>query len=174
MTDIDLNDFGANATVEKPYVLRQKVLQSPHTGKIAGFICRELNRPMKVYTSRRWRSHFYRNGNGYAISDSILKRCYQHQVSRVIIHDGDEEHSFTAWEFPLKQYRTDGKAVPDSVNDNPRSDPQTYVDIEDHLHEWRFTRDEDLYRWPFKRAMDRIQWKGYDPDLKDRIQAREA
>jgi len=169
--DLSLDDFGADATVDRPYCERKLIKQSPHTGKIAGFICRELRRPMTVYTSLRARSHFYREGGGYAVSDSILESLEKHHVSRILVHTGTDEESFDAYEFAIRQYTADGKDVPGHWLED-ESDTQTYVPVGDALHEWPFNYDESMFKYPFRAACDRIDWRGYNSDLKDRLAAR--
>lgn len=155
-----LDDFGTDSTPLPPKCERKAIIQSPIHGKIAGFVCKELNRPMKVYTTRRFGSHYYRNGDGYAISDSILRKLRRYDIPRVFVHDGHGERDHV-WEFQTRQYIEEGKSVP-SHELQDESDPQTYVPLDEYLYLWE-GRADDLFRRTFSEAVERIGWRGYDP-----------
>lgn len=155
MTDeTDLTDFGAKTTEGVlPLVYRRAVVWSPTDDSIpVGFIGRDRRRDYTVYTSRRKPFHFYRDGGGYAVSDSILSKIKRAGVSRIVFHTADDSD---AYEFAARQYH-DGKPVPESELYDPE-DPQTYVPLEESRHSWDLdTNPNELFVEPFTNAMDRL------------------
>lgn len=166
--DVTLSDFGLGATMKPPLVERRRIIQSPHTGKIAGFIGHEKRRDFTAYTALRMGAHYYYNEQGYAISDSILDVLRDRVVSRVLIHEGTEDEDADVYEFTLRQYVDHGDPVHEDDLHDP-SDPQTFVELDEYVHKWG-AHSRHLFVRPFGRACDRIGWRGYDPELKEKLQ----
>jgi hypothetical protein len=167
--DSNLSNFGIAGT-PPPLVERKRIVQSPHTGKIAGFIGKEKRRDYRAYTTLRTGFHYYYDGGGWAISDSILDIIEEVGVSRIYVHEGterdDDVHEFTA-----RQYLDHGTAVPEpDLYDE--DDPQTYVEEEERIHKWE-DHAVGLFQRTFEDALDEIEWRGYDADLKKRKQAEQ-
>lgn len=171
----DLTDFGAGSNIGPPLVRRMMCVQSPHTGKLAGFICRDRSRDCTSYTTLRRGPHFYRNKQAYAISDSILDRLVDADVARIYVHEGTDDVDEDVYEFTTRQYVEEGKPVPDSDlhDDGPEWDPQTYVTLDEYVHKWP-GHSSGLFVQTFSRAVENMNppWRGYDPDLKERIENR--
>lgn len=163
----DLADFGASANVEPPLVERRYIEQSPHTGKIAGFLGHEKRRGLDVYTTLRSKSHYYNKGGGWAISDVILDDVARIDATLIFVHDGTDADD-DVYEFRAEDYIKYGHAVPAADLDDP-DDTQTYVPGEEAIRVWE-GHAADLFVRPFKEACERIGWKGYNPDLKRRKQ----
>lgn len=151
---MSLDRFTESTRPDPPQVRRRRFVRSPTKDKLAGFIGVETNRgsTATVYTTLRRGHHFYSKGMGYAISDSILARCERHGVARIFVHEGaepdDDVHEFSAADY------YNGTPVPASDLETER-DPQTYVHIDEQLHEWsNFARA--LFTQSFERACERI------------------
>jgi hypothetical protein len=129
-----LADHGI-ATVQKPLVKREYPLLSPTTGKVAGFLGKEVRRGegTLVYTTLRSGYHYYYEGGGWAVSDEILETCRGRGISRIIVHEGTEDDD--VHEFPAPAYYRDGQQVSEQDLEDP-GDPQTYVPEEARLHHW--------------------------------------
>lgn len=165
-------DTYADADVPRrwPFCERKVIRQSPHTGKIAGFVCHDISRGLCVYTTLRGRRHLYEKGEGYAVSDSILANL-PGSCSRILIHDGKDPEPFGVWEFTVRQYE-DGPSVPEGDLDDP-ADTQRYVPLDDHIDQWEFERERRLFRHPFHEAVDRIGWRGYSKAVRERAERRQ-
>lgn len=160
----DLTDFGGGTTVEPPLVERKYIEQSPHTGKIAGFLGHEKHRNVRCYTTLRYGGHYYQKGGGWAISDSILGHIEQTAATLIFVHTGTDEDD-PVYEFKASEYTMRGEAVPEEDLDDP-DDPQTFVP-EDAAQEVWENHAADLFVREFRDACDHIDWRGYDPGLKD-------
>jgi hypothetical protein len=169
--DADLTQWGGGIETPPPKVSRGYIVQSPHTGKIAGFVGRERRRGFMAYTALRRGTHFYYNAEGYAISDTILDILESKGVARIFIHEGTEEDDADVFEFKLRQY-LDGDEVPDD-DLHDEDDPQTYVELDETVNEWP-EHSGELFTKPFRRACDAIDWRGYDPELKKRKSGENA
>lgn len=154
----DLSDFGAERVA--PLVERRVCKQSPHTGKLCGFVGRDTRRDRVVYATRRAPFHFYRKGSGYAISDTIINSLDQSNVSRILVYEPVDEGG-DVYEFPLRVYEN-GKPVPTS-DLYDEDDPQTYVPVSEAMNNW-LGLSPYLFVRPFEDAMKRIEWRGFDPD----------
>lgn len=158
----DLSDFGIGSSPTPPIVERERIEQSPHTGKIAGFIGTAVNREARVYTTLRSDKHYYVKGRGYAISDSVLDNLSHYGVTIILIHEGTENDD--VYEFTTADYTSRGTPVP--VDDlQYRDDTQTYVPLRKCRHKW-LGHAGDMFARDFYDACEYIDWKGYDPELK--------
>lgn len=166
----DLTDFGGGVEEEPPVVERKYILQSPHTGKIAGFLCEDLTRGGTVYTVRRFPDTLYGKAQGYPISDAILSHVDRVGASRILIHEGSDDTA-SVYEFKAHDYLHGGHAVPDE--DVEGDDSQTVVPLEDRLNIWE-NHAGSLHKRDFHEACERIDWRGYDPDLKERKQGEDV
>lgn len=164
MSESTLDRFGAGGVTEAPLFKRKAVKQSPHTGKIAGFVGKELNRDLLGYATRRRRSHYYQKGEGYAISDTILRAISNLGVTHVFVHGADANDDVL--EFVTRQYTEDGQAVPTGDLED-EDDPQTYVPGDAAREVWP-RHVGRLYYQPFEQAMERIGWRGYDHEKSNR------
>jgi hypothetical protein len=153
-----LDDFGGGTTRDKPFVERKRIVWAPpeHT-KPAGFLGRDKSRDVKTYTTRRTGYHFYYLGDGYAISDSIIRKLRELEIPYILIHEKGEGD---VYEFRLRQYEN-GEAVPERDLDD-LEDPQTYVEIDEHIAKWpAYQRElfqrtfEDAYRRSVTRYTDK-------------------
>jgi len=160
----DLTDFGGGTETKPPLVNRKYIEQSPHTGKIAGFLGHEQHRNVRCYTTLRHRGHFYQKGGGWAISDSILSHIDQTTATLIFVHDGTEPDD-DVYEFRASDYLMKGEAVPEEDLDDP-DDPQTYI-AEDMAQAVWENHAAHLFVREFREACDHIDWRGYDPSLKD-------
>lgn len=154
----DLTDFGVSP-VQPPVVHRKAIQRSPTTGKIAGFVGREVNRgnDTTVYTTLRSSRHFYYEGDGWAISDSILRKIETIGVSRILIHDGTDEQD-DVYEYRARDYYDSEKQVHEQDLEDT-DDPQTYVKQDRAVHEWE-GHAAFLFVDSFEAALQRIDSKG--------------
>ncbi len=154
----DLTKFGLRTTEGvMPLVYRRAVVWSPTApSKPAGFVGKDRRRDYKVYTTRRKPYHFYREGNGYAVSNSILSTLAETGVSRIIFHTADGED---VYEFATRQYVQDAEQVPEhELLDE--DDPQAYVPVDEARNVWyRPDNPNDLFVESFEDAMDRLDNK---------------
>lgn len=154
----DLSDFGVDASVPKPNLERKaaKYIKTDQK-RLVGFMCYDHARGMRAYTTRRSRFHFYRNGEGYAISERILDYLAQLDVEHIFIHEKprehDTDHSPDAFEFRTDQYRF-GERVPESELQN-EDDTQRYVPVDDAIRMWDGI-GETMFKRSFEDAMDYI------------------
>jgi len=160
----DLADFGGGTQTKPPLVERKYIEQSPHTGKIAGFLGHEKHRDLQCYTTLRHWGHYYRNGDGWAISDSILGTIDDIGATLIFIHDGTEADD-DVYEFRAADYLDRGDSVPEEDLNDP-DDPQTVVPEDMAQMVWENHAD-DLFLQEFRDACERIDWRGYDPGLND-------
>lgn len=151
----DLSDFGV-PEVQPPVVQRKSIRNSPTTGKIAGFVGREVNRgnDTMVYTTLRSSRHFYYEGDGWAISDSILDTIEDLGVSRILIHDGTDDRS-DVFEYQARAYYDSEKQVHEQDLDDP-TDPQRYTKKDNYLYKWE-GHAARLFVDDFGAAVDRIK-----------------
>jgi hypothetical protein len=160
----DLTDYGIETTENKaPLVRRKVIVWSPTAeGKPAGFVGRDRARGYKIYTSRRKPYHFYRAGDGYALSDAIIRRLSRGDIERILFHtyDDSSDTAGDVYEFTVRQF-VDGESVPrEDLLD--QTDPQTYVPLPDARNAWEYLAN-DLFVQEFGEAMDRITEKrGWD------------
>lgn len=139
-----------------PFIERKRVVPAPTApDKPAGFVGRARNRSTEngrgavCYSTRRKGYHFYREGEGYAISDSILARLDRIDASLIFAHEAD---TGDVYEFPLRTY-LNGDPVPERqlLDEN---DPQTYVPIDEARYVWR-DHHSKMFRRPFSEAVKR-------------------
>ena len=151
--DASLGDFGArDRDAIPPLVYRRAVVWSPTSpNKPAGFLGYDRRREVKVYTSRRKDYHYYRSGDGYAISDSILAKLDRAGVPRILLWAADTGDVF---EYASHQYRKDAEPVPDHALLD-EDDPQRYCPLDAAMNTWTDI-GERLHVQPFDRAMDRL------------------
>lgn len=127
-----------------PRVERKGMVTVRYDGedRLIGFVGDELERGLKVYTSRRNRHHYYNRGEGYAISDSALNHCKRLGVTHVLLHEEYKKH---VYEFALDQYLQFGHDVPDDFIEDD-DDPQTYVKRSKHQFRYPDHADEMFVR----------------------------
>lgn len=150
----DLSDFGVDADVPEPLLERKaaKYIKTDQK-RLVGFMCYEHNRGMRAYTTRRSRFHYYRNGEGYAISDDILDYLAQLDVDHIFIHEkprDDPDFEPDAYEFRTDQYRF-GETVPESELYDDQ-DTQRYVPVDDAIRKWDGI-GESMFKREFEDAM---------------------
>lgn len=159
--DATLGEFGVYGAEDAPPLVHRKgVVWSPTSpSKPAGFVGYDRRREHRVYTTRRKGYHYYREGEGYAISDSILDLLGKAHVARVVAW---ESESGDAYEFQTRQYTENASTVPDrELLDE--DDPQSYVPASEALHVWSGI-GEGLHVEEFSAAMDRLSGRsGYSP-----------
>lgn len=150
----DLADFGVGQ-VRPPLLRRKRIVRTPIEEKIAGFTCRELRRDTNpvVYSTLRTRKHFYREGDGWAISDKILAHLENVGVSRIFVHEGTKPTD-DVYEYRASDYYQSEKHVHEKDLEDER-DPQTYVKKDEYMHEWP-DHAADLFDRSFEDALDRI------------------
>jgi len=150
-----------------PPRVRRKRIVTVHADKqrLVGFIGHETRRGMTVYTTRRSDFHFYYEGDGYAISESVLDECAKWGVSRILIHEKlspyqqRQGEAPDAYEFRLRQYADSDESIPeaDLLDDQ---DEQVYVPLEEAMYVWS---DHDaLFERSFDTAVEAIDWRGWD------------
>lgn len=157
---VDLTDFGAGAEAVPPLLMRKNIIRPPlDDGKIAGFVCKELERDTNpvVYSTLRGKKHYYREGGGYAISDAILARIENIGVSRIFVHTGVERGD--VYEFRASDYYQSEKQVHEKDLEDPR-DPQTYIKKDEAMHVWDGHAPDLFYR-TFSAALDHIDNRRY-------------
>lgn len=155
----DLDQFGVNYDVP-PLVHRKRTVTVKHDGetRLVGFVGYDRRRDFRVYTSRRSDYHFYREGDGYAISQSAIEQAHSVDVSRVLVHEKNDPHA--VYEFPLREYVMGSKVQHGHLQDG--DDTQRYVPVETAMNEWD-GHAEEMFVEPFEQAMDRITSKrGWD------------
>lgn len=166
----DLRDYGlGKPQVPDPHIRREYIIQSPHTGKIAGFLGKEIRRSLRVYTTLRRQNHFFHSESAYAVSDRILDILQMQDVSHIYVHEGTEGSEADVFEFTTRQYVEDGQPVPTEFLEE-RGDPQTWVAVDDATNHWQDFEIDHLFVHEFREACERIDWRGYDPKLKERKQ----
>jgi hypothetical protein len=154
-SDTDLGDFGVDADVPEPLLERKapKYIETDER-RLVGFMCYEHNRSMRAYTTRRSRFHYYRNGEGYAISEAIIDYLAQLDVDHIFIHEkprDDPDFEPDAFEFRTRQYRF-GENVPESELYDDQ-DAQVYVPVADAIRTWPGV-GETMFKREFGDAMD--------------------
>jgi len=151
-----LRRFGVETNEHKvPKVHREVIVWSPTDDSIpVGFVGRDRRRGVDVYTTRRKAYHYYRKGEGWAISNSILKRLERTGIGRILVHTAEEGD---VQEFLTRDYVDFGEPVPrdDLIDDD---DPQRFVPDDEARNEWPGL-GEEMFTSSFSRAMDRITSK---------------
>lgn len=160
-SNVDLSDYGMfRAEDAPPLVHRKGVVWSPTAdSKPVGFAGYDRRREHRVYTTRRKSYHYYRKGEGYAISDRIIDMLARSPTARIVVW---EASSGDAYEFKTRQYADGGSEVPERelLDDD---DPQTYVPTSEAMHTWAGL-GEDLHVEDFDTAMARLSGRsGYNP-----------
>lgn len=162
----DLSNFGVDTSPEPPKCHRKVVVRSPTKDKLAGFICHERRRDMTVYTTVRGHGTYYRNGEGFAISESILDALAGRNVSRVFVHDARDGglEDGNVYEFTLREYLygEEGGQVPEAHREVPE-DHQRYYPVSEARFTW-CELGNDLYVSSFSHACDRIGNRSIDPE----------
>lgn len=158
----DLRQFGAVEDPPPPKCRRKVIVDSPTKDKLAGFICHEQRRDLRVYTTLRGYGTYYKNGGGFAISECILDLLADRNVSRMFIHDarGGGIEDGNVFEYTVREYR-DG----DTVSKYDREvdwDHQRVLSTAEARYTWEGLGNA-MYVQPFPRACDRIGDRRVDP-----------
>lgn len=117
--------------------------------RLAGFICWMHHRRMHCYSSWRTSYHYYREGEGYAVSAELLARARGHDAKRVVIHEA-ENHGDDVWEYGMDQWFDADFIEEGHLADS--DDPQRYLPTDEAMYEWDghapdlFVRDFDAAR----------------------------
>lgn len=99
-------------------------------GKIAGRIGVAKHRDGKAFLTYKERDvHYYRKGDGYAISKGILTYLTRNTVYHIIMYESERNRTL---EFGIGQYVEDGRRVQHA----PSGDPQVYVPENEARHIW--------------------------------------
>jgi hypothetical protein len=152
----DLADFDGGVQPEKPLVERRSVVWSPTSpDKPAGFVGRDRVNDRRVYTTRRTSYHYYEEGGGWAISESILSHIADVDVSHIYVHEKD---SGDVHVFLRRHYDARGERVPDGYLVD-EDDPQVYIG-DSNARESFSGYAERLFQRPFNDAMDYCLNKG--------------
>lgn len=165
-----LRRFGVETNEHKvPKVHREVIVWSPTDDDIpVGFVGRDRRRGLDVYTTRRKPYHFYREGEGWAISWEILDRLRQTGISRILVHLAEDYENYPGeanpgdvLEFTTREYVEFGQPVPkDNLIDE--SDSQRYVPQSEARNRWP-ELGGGMFTEEFGSAMDRITSKrGWD------------
>ena len=173
MSDTD-TDAGEQATFQQygydvapPRVSRKRIVTvQADKQRLAGFIGTEQRREMRVYTTRRSDFHYYYEGDGYAISESVLDECAEWDVARVLIHEKltefeqrQDDVQPDVFEFRLRQYTSSDNYIPEG-DLLDEQDAQVYVPLDDAMYVWS---DHDvLFERSFESAVEAIDWRGWD------------
>lgn len=131
----DLGDFGVEREEPHPRLRRKSPRYSPHTGKICGFICRELDRgnDALVYATRRIKKyHWYRKGGGWAVSESIIDDCESLDVTRIFVHGKHPDDP--VYEYDARDYYDGENIPPEDLYDE--DDPQVYPPGDPYMNEY--------------------------------------
>jgi hypothetical protein len=97
-------------------------------GKIAGWVGRDDERGKTFVSLKDREKHYYRVGEGYALSLKIVGMLQARDVQTVVIYEMDEGRTLV---FNLAQF-----AGGDEVEHAPDGDPQHYVPESAALEEW--------------------------------------
>lgn len=155
-----LGDFGGGERIEPPLVHRKAIKYVKHNGerRLAGFVGKETKRDRVVYTAYRTGSHYYYDGDGYALSDRVVKHCQGVGVSIIYVHEAPSGGTQgDVWTFRTRDYARKGQQVPEDVLDDPR-DTQTYLSTDMAVRRWP-DHSEELFIEDFETAMERLTRK---------------
>jgi hypothetical protein len=104
-----------------------------HQQNICGYIGKDSLRGW-CFVSRKVReTHYYRVGEGYAMSCAVIGKLQYHDVEFVVFWESDEHRTLV---FRLDQY-----ASGDDVAHAPNDDPQQYVPESAALEVWENVPD---------------------------------
>lgn len=145
---------------EWPIVIEYEPDDGEKDTRLAGFICWMRHRRMRCYSSWRRAFHYYREGEGYAISAEVLARARQHDASRVVIHEA-EDHGDDAFEYGMDQWLNADFVEEGHLADS--DDPQRYLPEDEAMHTWPGHAPE-LFVREFEDACSRIRQQRGWPD----------
>lgn len=86
----------------KPNVIRENAVKHPKKDVKVGYVGYDKVYDEKVFTTLRDRNrHYYRKGEGYAISEKILSTLRANAVEKIYVH---EKNSGDVYQFTLEQF----------------------------------------------------------------------
>jgi hypothetical protein len=150
------DDYPPTEQEHPPVVERKNNVLVIHNDerRLAGFIGRDLAHDRIVYTTLRHDHHYYRKGDGYAISESALRTIGRVEAERVIVHEAEGSSVYV---FDADDYRgRTAQPVPEADLDDP-DDPQVYVPQSEAIAVFDDLQQSELFKRPFDVACDYIR-----------------